>query len=118
MITSSSRPSLNLAWGLIPHWTQALTPVSGPGLDAAKITLAHVTLEVIRELDGVRSDLARMRARYPGLAALLDGRSQLPPQPGSATKRMPRKPHIGAEILRAAPEISKHEGDGDSGQEP
>jgi hypothetical protein len=106
MITSSSRPSLNLAWGLIPHWTQALTPVSGSGLDAAKITLAHVTLEVIWELDGVRSDLARMRARYPGLAALLDGRSQLPPQPGSATKRMPRKPHIGAEILRAAPEIA------------
>ena len=71
MIKSSSRPSLNLAWGLMPHWTQALTPVPGSDLDASldagKITLAHATLEIIRELDGVRTDLARMRARYPSL---------------------------------------------------
>jgi hypothetical protein len=82
LITSSSRPSLNVTWGLMPHWTQALTPVPGSDLDASleagKITLAHATLDVIRELDGVRTDLTRMRARYPTLAALLDGRSQLP----------------------------------------
>lgn len=69
----------------MPNWTQALTPVPGSDLDAsleaAKITLAQATLEIIRELHGVRTDLARMRARYPALAALLDGRSQLPPLP-------------------------------------
>ena len=90
MITSSSRPTLNLAWGLMPHWTQALTPVPGSGLDAsleaAKLTLAQATLEVIRELQGVRTDLwARMRARYPTLAALLDGCSRLPPLPAQHT---------------------------------
>jgi hypothetical protein len=88
MIKSSSRPSLTLTWGLMPHWTQALTPAPGSGLhaslEAAKITLAQATLEIIRELNGVRTDLARMRARYPALAALLDGRSQLPPKAASA----------------------------------
>jgi hypothetical protein len=85
VLASSSRPTLNLAWGLMPHWTQALTPVPGSGLhaslEAVKITLARATLEIIRELHGVRTDLARMRASYPALAALLDGRSQLPPEP-------------------------------------
>jgi hypothetical protein len=85
VIASSSRPALNLAWGLMPHWTQALTPVPGSRLhvtlEAAKITLARATLEIIRELHGVRTDLARMRVSYPALAALLDGRSQLPPLP-------------------------------------
>ncbi|HEX3960222.1 MAG TPA: hypothetical protein VHZ03_26890 [Trebonia sp.] len=83
LITSASRPSLTLTWGLMPHWTQSLTPAPGSDLDASlqagQITLAHATLEVILELGRVRADLARMRASYPALAALLDSRSQLPP---------------------------------------
>jgi hypothetical protein len=71
----------------MPQWTQALTPLAGSDLDASlqagKITLAHATLEIIRALGKIRTDLPRMQARYPTLAALLDGRSQLPPCPPS-----------------------------------
>jgi hypothetical protein len=119
MITSSSRPSLNLAWGLMPHWTQALTPVPGSGLgaslEAGKITLAHATLEIIRELDSVRTDLPRRRARYPALAALLDGRSQLPPL--SAQHRTGRpESRVEDGISPDHTRGSKHQGDGDSEQ--
>jgi hypothetical protein len=85
MITSSSRPPLRLAWALMPHWTQALTPAAGSGLAASlqvgTITLAHATLEILQELGRLRTDLGQMRAIYPALAALLDGHNQLPPLP-------------------------------------
>jgi hypothetical protein len=87
VIASSSRPSLTLTWGLMPQWTQAITPLAGSDLDASlqasKITLAHATLEILRALGKIRTDLPRMHARYPALAALLDGRSRLPPCPPS-----------------------------------
>ena len=37
--------------------------------------------ELLAEEMAPLTDLARMRARYPALAALLDGRGQLPPKP-------------------------------------
>jgi hypothetical protein len=96
MITSSSRPSLTLTWVLMPQWTQALTPPADSDLDAnlqvGKITLAHATLEIIRALGKIRTDLPPMYARYPTLATLLDGRSQLPPRPPSTGPDGP-KPH-------------------------
>lgn len=85
-ICSSSRPTLTIAWGLLPHWTQALAPRPGSDLDTAiaysKLALAHTTLGVIRGLNVVRLDAEQLRAHYPQLAALLDGRSQLPQLPG------------------------------------
>jgi hypothetical protein len=82
VICSSSRPTLTIAWGLLPNWTQALTPQPGSDLDTAitygKLVLAHTTLDVIRGLDVVRPDAEQLRALYPPLAAFLDGRSQLP----------------------------------------
>lgn len=93
MITSSSRPPLRLAWVLLPNWTQALNPAPGSGLDASveagKITLAHATLEILRELGRLRTDLGRMRARYPALASLLEGRRRLPPLPAWYRARQP-----------------------------
>jgi hypothetical protein len=84
-ICSSSRAPLNIAWVLQPQWTRALIPVPGSDLDIglsyAKLALAHTTLEVIRGLEGVHSDFQRLRTLYPPIAALLDGRSQLPRLP-------------------------------------
>ena len=84
-ICSSSRPTLTIAWGLLPHWTQALIPSPGSDLDTAiaygKLALAHTTLEVIRGLNIVRPDTEQLRALYPPLAALLNGTSQLPRLP-------------------------------------
>jgi hypothetical protein len=69
----------------MPGWTKTLTPVSGSGLavtlEADSIDLARATLEIIQELGRVRADLERMRARYPILSDLLDGRSEFPHAP-------------------------------------
>ena len=46
-----------------------------------QLALAHTTLEVIRGLEGVRSDFQRLRVLYPPVAALLDGYSELPRLP-------------------------------------
>lgn len=85
VICSSSRPTLNIAWGLLPHWTQALTPRPGSDLDTGiaygKLAVAHITLEVVRGLNIVRADTEQLRALYPALAALLNGSSQLPRLP-------------------------------------
>ena len=84
-ICSPSRAPLNIAWVLQPQWTRALTPVQGSDLDIGlsygKLALAHNTLEVIRVLGEIRSDLQRLRTLYPPIATLLDGRSQLPGLP-------------------------------------
>lgn len=96
-ICSSSRPTLTIAWALLPHWTQALIPSPGSDLDAAiaygKLALAHTTLEVIRGLNVVRPDTEQLRALYPPLAALLNGTSQLlrlPSEPSAAFIRLLR----------------------------
>lgn len=77
--------ALNIAWGLFPQWTPALTPAPGSNLDTGlshgKLALAHATLDVIQDLDGARQDLGRLRILYPAMAALLDDRSMLPPLP-------------------------------------
>ena len=84
-ICSSSRPTLTIAWALLPHWTQALTPRPGSDLDTGiaygKLALARTTLEVIRCLDVIRPDTEPLRALCPPLAALLDRSSQLPQLP-------------------------------------
>jgi hypothetical protein len=84
-IASSSRPSLSIMWGLLPQWTQALTPPPGSDLEAGiaygQLALAHATLQIIQGLDRVRPDLGGLRTLHPQIAAFLDGRSQLPPLP-------------------------------------
>lgn len=85
VLGNASRPPLRMSWTLLPQWTPALTPVAGGALDSSlaqgKITLAHATLDVIEALRRSPQDSARLRDRYPQLAALLDDRSQLPPPP-------------------------------------
>jgi hypothetical protein len=70
--------------GLMPHWTRVQTSAPGSGLGASleadKITLAHATLDFMRELHDVHTDLAHMRTRYPAFAALLDAAGR--PAPG------------------------------------
>jgi hypothetical protein len=82
-LCSSSRPSLSIMWGLLPQWTQALTPPPGSDLQAGiaygQLALAHATLQIIQGLDRVRPDLGGLRTLHPQIAAFLDGRSQLPP---------------------------------------
>ena len=99
-ICSSSRPTLTIAWGLMPHWTQALIPSPGSDLDTAiaygKLALAHTTLEVIRGLNIVRPDTEQLRALYSPLAALLNGTSQLP--------RLPSEPPAAFIRLRCRPD--------------
>jgi hypothetical protein len=83
---SSSRPSLSIMWGLLPQWTQALTPPLGSDLEAGiaygKLALAHAILQIIQGLARVRSDLGGLRSLYPQITAFLDdGGSQLPSLP-------------------------------------
>lgn len=82
VIGSGSRPGLRLVWGLFPHQTPALTPPPASELAAriedGALALARATLEIIRELDGLRGDLAALRTSCPRLASLLDGSSMLP----------------------------------------
>lgn len=84
-IGTMSRAPISIAWKLHPEWTRALTPTPGSDLDSGvshgKLALAHTTLDVIRGLNGTRSDSPQLRSLYPPLAALLDGRSELPGLP-------------------------------------
>lgn len=93
VLTSSSRPALNIAWGLFPQWTPALTPAPGSNLDTAlsygKLALAHDTLDVIRELNGARHDLGQLRVLYPAITALIDDPGMLPPLPDEAPRGLP-----------------------------
>jgi hypothetical protein len=97
-ICSSSRPTLTFMWGLLPQWTQALTPCRGSDLETAiaygKLALAHAIVEVIRGLNIVRPDSEQLCALYPPLAALLNGSSQLP--------RLPDEPPAAFVRLRLA----------------
>ena len=71
----------------MPHWARVQTPAPGSGLGASleadKITLAHATLDFMRELHDVHTDLAHMRTRYPAFAALLDAAASFPRWPTS-----------------------------------
>jgi hypothetical protein len=82
VICSASRPGLRFTWGLLPRQTPALTPPPrselASSIEDSALALARTTLEIIGELHSVRSDLAALRAGCPRLAALLDGRSELP----------------------------------------
>lgn len=79
------RVSHRIAWILQPHWTESLTPVQGSDLHAGiaygQLSLAYSILDVVRGLEGDRSDLQRLRDLYKPMAALLDGHVHLPPLP-------------------------------------
>lgn len=86
-IGTTSRPPLHIAWVLQPQFTSALRPVLGSDLETSltygKLALAHTTLEVLRSVEELRSDFKRLRTLYPQIAALLDGRRQLPELPAT-----------------------------------
>lgn len=79
------RSPLVISWVPQPRWVQAINPVPGSNLDVGlaygKLTLAHATLELIRGLQKLGSDMDQMDTDFPVLASLLDGGSHLPGLP-------------------------------------
>lgn len=109
VLCSSSRPSLNIAWGLLPHRTQALTPTPGSDLEVAlaygKLALAHATLQIIQGLDGV---LRHGTLAYPLLPDRGPPRrpqpaTPLPSKPPAAFLRLSRTWTPGARDATASP---------------
>jgi hypothetical protein len=85
LIQTSTKAGIDIRWRLHPQWSEFIVPVPGGdlegGLAYGQLALAYITLEVMRGLEELRSDLDDLRDLYPPLAELLDNRRRLPELP-------------------------------------
>ena len=84
-LLATLREPFLIAWTLHPEWTGLLAPAldgdMGTALPYGGLLLAQATLDALRELREVRTDLGRLSVLDPHLGDLVTGNAQLPPLP-------------------------------------